>query len=118
MAAISSFLDERSCYIKEFAQFEDDFTGRLFARTVFHGESEGALPLARLRHEFAAIAARFDMVGEMRDATVFPRVFIMVSKFDHCLQDLLYRHRTGELRMGITTVISNHPDLEPLAQGY
>ncbi|NJN47537.1 MAG: formyltetrahydrofolate deformylase [Candidatus Competibacteraceae bacterium] len=118
VAAISGFLDQRGCYITEFVQFEDDFTGRFFVRTVFRSESDHTLSLERLRLEFETLAVRFDMDWSLHDAATPARVLILVSKFDHCLQDLLYRYRTGELPMEVATVVSNHPDLEPLSQGY
>jgi formyltetrahydrofolate deformylase len=58
------------------------------------------------------------MEWAIHDTTARPRVLIMVSKFDHCLNDLLYRHRIGELKMDITAVVSNHPDLQSLAQWH
>jgi formyltetrahydrofolate deformylase len=103
----------------EFTQFEDDVTGCFFARTVFRAESGITPPLEQLRREFKIPASRFGMTWAIHDTAVLPRVLILVSKFDHCLQDLLYRHRMGELRMEVVAVIANHPDLESLvrAQG-
>lgn len=100
----------------EFAQFEDDYTGRFFARTRFRAESDNTPSLEQLRKEFELPAARFDMEWAIYDSAIRPRVLILVSKFDHCLQDLLYRHRMGELMMDVVAVVSNHPDLEPLAR--
>jgi formyltetrahydrofolate deformylase len=119
VAAISGFLDERGCYINEFAQFDDVSSGRFFVRCCFRTDPQATPPLARLRQAFAeGPAARFDMAWTIHDPAHRPRVLILVSRFDHCLNDLLYRHRTGELRMDIPAVISNHPDLEPLARQH
>ncbi len=115
VAAISGFLDERGCYIKEFAVFDDDLEDRFFVRCVFQGESGRTPALAVLRDAFEPIAKRFGMDWILRDAATLPRVLIMVSRFDHCLNDLLYRWRMGELRMEIAAIISNHADLAPLA---
>ncbi|EKS71856.1 MULTISPECIES: formyltetrahydrofolate deformylase [Caballeronia] len=115
VAALVRFLDERSCYIDEFDVFDDEFTSRFFVRCVFHGASAQTLQLSSLRDGFAALAKRFDMEWAIHDLSVKPKVLIMVSKFDHCLADLLFRWRMEELQMDIVGIISNHPDLEPLA---
>ncbi|WP_168787381.1 formyltetrahydrofolate deformylase [Paraburkholderia aromaticivorans] len=115
VAALVRFLDERGCYIDEFDVFDDDTTARFFVRCIFHAASAQQLDVASLRGEFAVVAGRFDMVWAIHDMSVKPRVLIMVSKFDHCLADLLFRWRMDELRMDIVAIVSNHPDLEPLA---
>lgn len=61
-----------------------------------------------LRTQFTEVADREQMEWTIYDGEG-ARVLIMVSKFDHCLDDLLYRHRTGELKMDVTAVVSNHP---------
>ena len=115
VAAISGFLDRQGCYINEFSCFDDDLNDRFFVRCVFSRESEGAIDVATLRHEFAPLAARFGMDWAMHALCERPKVLIMVSKLDHCLRDLLYRWRIGELPIDIVAVVSNHPDLEHLA---
>ena len=112
VAAISGFLDRQGCYINEFSCFDDDFSDRFFVRCVFSRETEGAVDVATLRHEFAPLAKRFDMDWAMHALCERPKVLIMVSKLDHCLRDLLYRWRIGELPIDIVGVVSNHPDLE------
>ena len=118
VAAISGFLDQRGCYIMEFSQFDDTGRNWFFARTLFRTNPKKTPPLNQLRQEFEATASRFDMEWAIRDTTVQPRVLILVSKFDHCLNDLLYRRRIGDLKMEVPAVVSNHPDLEPLAQRH
>jgi formyltetrahydrofolate deformylase len=118
VAAISNFLAERNCYIMEMAQFDDITTHRFFARTVFRSEPGKTPTLARLEQKFAEIAMAHQMEWAIHDTLVRPRVLLMVSKFDHCLDDLLYRYRTGELKMEIPVVVSNHPDLEHLVRWY
>ncbi len=118
VAAISGFLDQRGCYIMEFSQFDDTGRNWFFARTLFRTDPKKTPSLNQLRQEFEATATRFDMEWAIRDTTVQPRVLIMVSKFDHCLNDLLYRRRVGDLKMDVPAVVSNHPDLEPLAQRH
>ena len=116
IAAISGFLDEKRCYINELAQFDDTASGRFFVRCRFRVEPDATPPLPELRRAFAqGPAARFAMEWALHDAAARPRALILVSRLDHCLNDLLYRQQIGELRMEIAAVASNHPDLEPLA---
>ncbi len=76
-------------------------------RTVFSlADMSG---FATLSAEMAAIATRFDMQWSMRDRNQHRRVMLLVSKFDHCLTDVLYRWRIGELQMEIVAIVSNHP---------
>ena len=115
IAAISGFLDENGCYINELAQFDDTASSRFFIRCRFRVEPGITPPLPELRRLFGeGLGARHAMDWAMHDAAARPSVLILVSRFDHCLNDLLYRHRTGELRMEVAAVVSNHPDLEPL----
>ncbi|MBO0872518.1 MAG: formyltetrahydrofolate deformylase [Pseudonocardia sp.] len=114
VSAISSFLHHRGANI---VQSDQDSTnagsGRFFQRLVFHlpGLEEA---LATLRREFAAeVAARFDMAFRMCDVATPPRVAIFVSRYDHCLLDLLWRWRRRELPIDVVQVVSNHPHLGP-----
>ncbi|HEX2364936.1 MAG TPA: formyltetrahydrofolate deformylase, partial [Bradyrhizobium sp.] len=81
---------------------------RFFMRVVFTA-ADLAVELAALQTGFAAIAERFNMNWQMRDRAAWRRVMLLVSKFDHCLADILYRWRTGELAMIPTAIVSNHP---------
>ena len=114
VAAISGFLDGHGCYINEFSCFDDDLSQRFFVRAVFRPGSEAAVIPSSLRADFEPVAARFNMEWAMHALSVRPKVLIMVSKLDHCLRDLLYRWRIGELKIDIVGVVSNHPDLGPL----
>ena len=118
VAAVSGFLASRKCYITDMQQFDDVLTGRFFVRVSFYGDPAQTPSLGGLKAEFLEVAEREDMEWAIHDGEKKPRVLIMVSKFDHCLNDLLYRHRTGELKMDITTVISNHADLRPMAEAH
>jgi formyltetrahydrofolate deformylase len=118
VAAVVGFLDRHHCYIDELTVFDDDISERFFVRCVFHGVAsapEAALHIDTLRREFHPIAADFDMQWSMHDLDTRPKVLIMVSKLEHCLADLLFRWRMGELKMDIAGIASNHPDFEPLA---
>lgn len=116
VAAVSTYLARNDCYIAEMAQFDDDFTQRFFMRTVFRFNPGASTGIAALRDGFAAVAADFAMEWELYSTERPTRVLLMVSKFDHCLTDLLYRHQKGELPMEITAIISNHLDLRPMAE--
>ena len=118
VAAVSGFLASRQCYITDMHQFDDVLSGRFFVRVTFYGDPVKTPALERLREEFSEVANREEMEWAIHDAEKKPRVLIMVSKFDHCLVDLLYRHRTGELKMEIPAVVSNHLDLKPLVESH
>jgi formyltetrahydrofolate deformylase len=113
VAAISSFLASNGGFITESSHFGDAGTGRFFMRTVFTtGDSKKSIEA--IRDEFQPIAQRFEMDWAIHDTTKKARVLILVSKFDHCLNDLLYRYRIGALPVEIPAVASNHPDLARL----
>ena len=116
VAAISGFLAAKECNITDSAQFDDAETGRFFMRVSFR--SEGGASLDRLQHEFAPIAARFDMQVEIGDDSVKKKVLIMVSRFGHCLNDLLYRWWIGALPIDIVGVISNHHDYQKVVVNH
>jgi formyltetrahydrofolate deformylase len=115
VAAITGFLAEQDCFITELSQFDDIQTGRFFCRAEFFKPESGLTP-DELSESFSEIGARFEMDWKFINRSIPHRTLILVSKFDHCLNDLLYRKQTGELNIDVTTVASNHPDLEPLAR--
>jgi len=116
VAAVSHFLLEQGCNILDSAQFGDTSNGRFFLRMVFVAEQ--ATDADRLRAAFAPIAAEFDMAAELHDVAVKVRTLVMVSKFGHCLVDLLYRNRIGALPVEIVKIVSNHRDLEDVASAH
>ncbi len=117
VAAVSGFLSEHDAFITEAAQYGDPFSKRFFMRIVF---TLGALSPAKAEIEkrFMLIAQRFQMIWHMYDATKRPRVVILVSKFGHCLNDLLHRYQTGSLPIEIPAVISNHTDMRSLVEWH
>jgi len=117
VAQVSGFLADQDAFINESAHFGDSVSDRFFMRTVFTPGpyTPDAFELAK---NFSRVAERFQMVWGIHDANRKQRLLIMVSKFDHCLNDLLYRYRTGELNADIPAIVSNHPDLENLAQWH
>ncbi|MHA3903014.1 formyltetrahydrofolate deformylase [Castellaniella sp. WN] len=116
VAAIVSFLDQRQGYIDEFTVFDEKSTRRFFVRCVFHTEGPQALDRASLNRDFEALARRFSMHWAIHDLSLRPKVLILVSKLEHCLADLLFRTRMGELHMEITAVASNHDTLRRHAE--
>ena len=116
VAAVSGFLAARQCNITESSQFGDRESGRFFMRTCFN--VRGRRGLAELSREFGPVADALGMDWALHDVRRKTRTLIMVSKFSHCLVGLLHRYRTGRLNIDIPAIVSNHPDLEPMAEFY
>ncbi len=117
IAAVSRFLYERGANIVRSDQFSTDPTGgEFFLRMEF------TLPVARraeLAEEFGlSVASRFDMTWRLWDTTRPKRIAILVSRYDHCLQELLWRWRRGELDAEVVLVASNHPDLREATERF
>lgn len=116
VAAISTFLAKNGCNITDSSQFDDVQADRFFMRVSFLSE-EGA-KLSALREGFSAVAEQFDMKWAIQDGSTRMKVVIMVSRFGHCLNDLLYRWRIGALPIDIVAVISNHLDFQKLVVNH
>src|SRR6201994_1314707 len=108
VSAVSTFLAHNGQNILDAQQFNDVETGHFFMRVVSNA-ADLAVGLSALQTGFTAIADRFGMEWQMRDRATRKRVMLLASKSDHCLVDILYRWRTGELAMIPTAVVSNHP---------
>ena len=108
VAAVATCLFEASGNITEAHQYDDYETGRFFMRVLFTIQG-GAERLTWLRNRFEAVADRFRISWKLHDRAQKRRVMLLVSKFDHCLVDLLYRWRIGELPMIPTAIVANHP---------
>ena len=108
VSAVSTFLANSGQNILDAQQFDDVETKKFFMRVVFTA-ADLAVELAALQTGFAAIADRFGMEWQMRDRAAHRKVMLLVSKSDHCLVDILYRWRTGELPMTLAAIVSNHP---------
>lgn len=107
VASVARCLFEGGGNIQEAHQHDDDETGNFFARIGFNFVNGGNLE--ELRERFGAVADAFGMEWFMRPVSQPLRVLILVSRFDHCLADILYRWRIGELNMTIAGVVSNYP---------
>jgi formyltetrahydrofolate deformylase len=114
--AVTGYLAENRCNILDSQQFGDPDTERFFMRVHFHG-SETTTP-EQLRDGFAEIGQRFAMNWQIHDSAQRTRTLILVSRFGHCLNDLLYRWQIGALPIDVTAIVSNHPDFQPLAAAY
>ncbi|WP_418219723.1 formyltetrahydrofolate deformylase [Bradyrhizobium icense] len=107
VSAVSSRLFEAGCNILDAQQFDDTETGHFFMRVVFdRGERAKSEP--EISASIAELAELLAMKFTLRQSCAKKRVMLLVSKFDHCLADLLYRWRIGELPMEVTAIISNH----------
>jgi formyltetrahydrofolate deformylase len=116
VAAVSSFLAGCGCDIVESAQFGDRPSRTFFLRISFLS-TQGA-EITDLERAFAPVAAEFKMNASFHDSRAKTRTLIMVSKFGHCLNDLLYRHQIGALSLEIPAVVSNHPDMGPIVAAH
>lgn len=106
VAAVATFLFERGGNILEAQQFDDTESGRFFMRVMF---SAPAGTLEALKGEFEPVAQSFGFAWRIRPRGAKRKVMLLVSKFDHCLADLLYRWRIGEIPMDIVGIIANYP---------
>jgi formyltetrahydrofolate deformylase len=114
---VTRSLAETQNYVVAMNSFDDRATASFSIRVELR-PLDGEESLARFRELFEPRAAEFDMQWELTAPDHRTRVAILVSRYDHCLNDLLYRYRTGELAVDIPLVISNHPDLQSLAEWH
>ena len=108
VARVSTLLFESGFNILDAQQFDDTETGNFFMRVEFNGAS-GAADVEAMRGKFAAVAKEFAMTWTMRGEGERKKVALLVSRFDHCLVDLLYRWRSGELPMDVVAILANYP---------
>lgn len=113
VAAVSGLLSENDYFINESAQFGDVITHQFFMRLVFESLAS-ASDISVLEARFYEVARRFSMEWHIHDLAYKPRVVMLVSKQNHCLNDLLHRYANGALPIVIPAVISNHRDVEKM----
>ena len=116
VAAITRYLAEKGCYITDSSQFDDLQTGLFFMRLTF--ASQQGVTLEALREGLEPIKARFSMDAEILDSEHRMKVLLMVSRFGHCLNDLLYRWKIGALPIDIVGVVSNHFDYQKVVVNH
>jgi len=107
VARVTAELYGHRANIIEAAQFEDDGTGRFFMRVVFTVAAHVAIET--VVDSFGVVGRQYDMGWAIRPRDQRRKVLLLASKFDHCLVDLLYRNRIGELNMEVVGIVSNHP---------
>ncbi|HYJ42547.1 MAG TPA: formyltransferase family protein, partial [Steroidobacteraceae bacterium] len=118
VAAVANFLSDHDASIVEAKQFNDQLTRRFYMRAVFTAVGPKFIAIEDLRAKFATLASAYEMTWQIEDTVHRVRVLIAVSKLDHCLQDLLFRWRSGVLPVDVVGVISNHPDLRSLVEWH
>ncbi|MBB4265466.1 formyltetrahydrofolate deformylase [Roseospira visakhapatnamensis] len=117
-AAVMGFLAGHQAFITESHSYGDPLTGRFFMRVVYRAGHPTMPDLATMKAHFQTVATNFGMDWDLRDATQPPRVLIAVSRFGHCMNDLLHRWKTGQLHIDVPVVVSNHEDLRDLAEWH
>jgi len=114
---VSGFLADHGCNIIDSAQFGDAESKLFFMRVHFSSE-DGSVSDAALRENFGLLGSALNMDWQLHDAACKPRVMLMVSKIGHCLNDLLFRYKSGFLPVEIPAIVSNHTDFYQLAASY
>jgi formyltetrahydrofolate deformylase len=114
--AVTGIFAQHSLNILDLQQFSDRTSEKFFMRVHFGPTSSNET--SELNEPFTKLASSMDMTYDLRPVSQKPKVLIMVSKIGHCLNDLLFRQKTGQLSIDIPLIVSNHPDFEPLAKSY
>ena len=114
---VSGFLAEHGCNIIDSAQFGDAHSNLFFMRVHFSANNPSTVEEV-LRSDFATLGESLQMSWQLNDASKKPRVVLMVSKIGHCLNDLLFRYKSGLLPVEIPAIVSNHTDFYQLAASY
>lgn len=112
--AVTGIFAKEGINVMDLQQFSDPVSQKFFMRVHF-GPVASTEPL---KTPFETLAADLKMDYDIRPVATKMRVLIMVSKIGHCLNDLLFRAKTGQLRIDVPVIVSNHPDFEPLAKSY
>jgi formyltetrahydrofolate deformylase len=117
VATISDFVFRHNGNILHADEHGDEESG-LFLMRVEFDPKDFDIPFPEFEKHFLPIAQKYQMTWRLAQSSYRPRMAILVSKYDHCLVDLLYRHQSGELGCEIPIVISNHPDNQSIADFY
>jgi len=117
-AAVMGFLAGHQSFITESHSYGDPLTGRFFMRVVYRAGHPNMPDLATMKAHFQTVATNFGMEWDIHDATQPPRVLIAVSRFGHCMNDLLHRWNTGQLHIDVPAVVSNHEDMRDLTEWH
>ncbi|HWZ79703.1 MAG TPA: formyltetrahydrofolate deformylase [Candidatus Sulfotelmatobacter sp.] len=117
VAAIADFVYRHNGNILHADEHGDEESG-LFLMRVEFDPKDFDIPLADFGKHFSPVAEAFAMTWRLAQSSSRPRMIVFVSKYDHCLIDLLYRHQSGELACDIPLIVSNHPDNQAVAEFY
>jgi formyltetrahydrofolate deformylase len=117
VARISHFIFERGGNIQDLAEHVDPNEHQFFIRVVWDLQ-HFSIPPSELAEAFYPLAKEFNATWKISLSHKKPRLALFVSKYDHCLQEILWRHRLGEINAEIALIISNHPELDKLARHY
>ena len=117
VSGVAGFISQHGGNILHADEHGDDETSTFLMRVEFDPAAFD-IPLTDFARQFSPIATQFNMQWRLALSDARQRMAILVSKYDHCLVDLLYRHQSGELACEIPCIISNHPDSQPLADFY
>jgi formyltetrahydrofolate deformylase len=118
VAAVSTYLANHNAFITESAHYGDPDTGRFFMRTVFRSGSGDTLSQSALSEGFTDLAQRFDMHWALVDSSKKMKAVIAVSKFGHCLNNVLHRVQIGAIPLEVTAVVSNHETFRTLVEWH
>lgn len=118
VAEVSSFLANHNAFITESSHYGDPDTCQFFMRTVFRSGTEQALSPGSLISDFRQIAEKFSMTWALYDAAQKTKAVIAVSKFGHCLNDLLHRVQVGAMPIDVVAVVSNHETFRDLVEWH
>ena len=117
-ASVTTFLFEQGAFLEEVASYGDPETGTYFSRIVFSPARERSVDVGAIERGFKAVAERFAMAWRIDDASRKCRTLIAVSRFGHCLNDLLHRWSSGTLPIDIVGVVSNHSELRRMVEWH
>jgi formyltetrahydrofolate deformylase len=117
VAGVSDFIYQKNGNILHADQHIDPEKSIFLQRVEWELKGFG-IPRERIGEEFRPLAERFGMTWDLRFSDDVPRMAILVSKYEHCMYDILSRQRMGEFTATIPLVISNHPDLQAIAEGF
>ncbi len=118
VAAVSTYLSEHNAFITESSHFDDPDTGQFFMRTVFRSSGDEPLQQDAITDGFAGPAKKFSMDWSLYDSNEKVKTVVAVSKFGHCLNDLLHRVQIGAIPIDVVAVVSNHEDFRDLVEWH
>jgi len=117
-ASVLKFIYENDGFITSSFNYGDPVTKKFFMRTAFQGSSAKLAKMDEIKEQFSPIAEKFKMEWGIYACCTPPKVLIAVSKFGHCLNDLLHKTKSGQIPMTISAVVSNHTEMKDLVEWY